>query len=51
MRWSLEDTLKLLGLTLFIGSFVIVIQQLLSADAKVNAKEAVSITVLRKKEE
>ena len=36
MYWSTEDTFKLLGLLLFIGSFIIVLQQLLSAEARLN---------------
>ena len=37
MYWSTEDTFKLLGLLLFIGSFIIVLQQLLSAEARLNS--------------
>lgn len=37
MHWSTEDTLKLLGLILFLGSFAIVIQQLLGAQARLDA--------------
>lgn len=39
MYWSTEDTLKLLGLTLFVGAFVAVIRQLLQAEARLSAKE------------
>ena len=38
MYWNKEDTLKLLGLILFVGSFVIVLQQLLAAEARLNNK-------------
>ena len=40
MHWSTEDTLKLAGLLAFVGAFVVVFQQLLRAEAKMNRKEA-----------
>jgi len=40
MRWSAEDTFKLLGLLLFLGAFAVVLQQLLAAQAKIDAREA-----------
>ncbi|KAL9187091.1 hypothetical protein ACHAXT_010811 [Thalassiosira profunda] len=46
MRWSTEDTLKLLGLALFVGAFAIVLQQLNGAQARLTAREEA-----RKKEE
>lgn len=39
MPWTTEDTLKVLGLILFIGAFVIVFQQLFSAESKLGVKE------------
>ena len=38
MRWSTEDTLKLIGLAMFLGAFAIVLQQLMAAQAKLDAK-------------
>ena len=40
MHWSTEDTLKLAGLLAFVGAFVVVFQQLLRAEAKMNRKDA-----------
>ena len=37
MYWSTEDTFKLIGLLLFIGSFIIVLRQLYSAEARLNS--------------
>ena len=37
--WTSEDTLKICLLFLFVLSFIVVIQQLLSVDARVNANE------------
>lgn len=40
MRWSTDDTLKLLGLVLFLGAFAVVYQQLLRAQERLDSNAA-----------
>lgn len=38
--WTSEDTAKLFLLVLFVGSFVVVLKSLYSAERRLNSKEA-----------